>query len=167
MKNPRLLLSASVFAFGLSLSSCTVKSSASLHSTTPGTSQSSGEITLTLRTAKASYRAGETVKLTVGSTHSCAVEIWSEDALGNRTWVREPGGAQNWTVRAGESLNLPPARAAWKIVAGAPFGTNLLVAKVVSFNGGGGSSDTKGLVIWGNASGAEGEARWLYEVKAR
>ncbi len=175
-----------ILVVAFTLTSCAHHDGSHLHSATPGTQQRSGDIQLDLRTDKPVYRKAESIQITLTTSQTSKVEVYSLDAKGKRTplWPR-PGSAPTF-LSPRQTLNLPPANADWKLTAAEPLGTNTLIAKATSaprppqtqssspeffqMHTGG----WKGMTVEPKTKPApehapqqkrSGEVRWLYEVR--
>lgn len=169
----------------LSVVSCAHRNGSQLHSTAPGTQQRSGTLALDLRTDKTKYKAGEPIKISLTSSESAKVEIYSLDAEGHRTAVWPRPGSASASVKANVPLQLPPEKGEWKITAAAPLGVNTLVATATAIPPATAAASAtrpeffqihtdgwKGMTVQSNQSVTvptntrrKGEVRWLYEVR--
>lgn len=179
---PLLLLTTAAAVF--SLASC--QTTAPVPATTtsaalpaPGSFQRTGEIGVELTTDKTSYRAGESIRVTVRVEEACHLRIFSQDSEGTLSQLWPNKSASDRQLKAGETLTLGTSSSGFLLRATKPFGKELLWALASSepfasdyTPGGNGAanwnSNARGMIVetTSPAGKRRGEAKRVISIEA-
>ncbi len=122
MKTPALLMLA--IALGNMGSSCKGTSGGGLPE--PGSAQQTGAISVSLSTDRNSYKAGESIRISVGVSEACHLRVFSVDSAGSTAQIFPNAVAMNDRVSSGQAIRLGGAGSGYTLRAKKPFGREML-----------------------------------------
>lgn len=94
----------------------------------PGSSQQTGDIGLSLFTHRSTYKDGDPILITVRPAETCHLRVFTQDAEGklNQVWPNKV--SPDRVVKTGESLELGSAKNGFILRARKPYGRELIWA---------------------------------------